>query len=182
MRLGTIRNNVDGVGRNFGWLVLFGCLMPAIAMAAAPPAQVKVVVSGDLSGTLTQFLEPNVAVADASKNVEGLNLTILTGPFLGDVAVYVPKDSDPGTYQVRGETQQSDNPGTASLTCAKLMGDNSGQTCASYTGDADGSITLTEVGKTWSGSFDVTAKTVDGNHQIHMTGNFSNVPVNTKVD
>lgn len=182
MRLSKTRRIFQGVSCRACWMMLVGCIMPAVALASNHAGQAKVVVSGDLSGTLTHFVNPYVDIADRSKGIEGLSLTIAQGPFLGDISVFVPKDSDPGTYQVRGETQKSDNPATASLTCAKLLDGDSNQVCDSYTGDASGTVTLTQTGKTWAGSFDVDAQTVDGKHHIHMTGSFSDMPVNMKID
>lgn len=171
------------LSRYTAWLLLFCGLVPGVAMAAAHTmGQAKVVVSGDLSGTITHFINPFVDVADRAKAIEGLNLTIGTGPFLGDVALYFPKGSGTGDYPVRGETQQSDAPASASLTCARMLTGPDSDACASYTGDADGNITLTQTGKTFSGTFDVNLKTVDGKHQINVKGSFTDMPLNTDVD
>lgn len=182
MRLSRTRKLFHGISRRTGWILLASCLVPAVAFAGKHAGQAKVVVSGDLSGTVTHFVNPFVDIADRSKGIEGLSLTISQGPFLGDISVFVPKDSNPGTYQVRGDTQKSKNPATASLTCAKLLTDAPNQVCAAYTGDASGTVTLTQTGKSWAGSFDITVKTVDGKHQVHMTGSFSNMPVNNAID
>ncbi len=154
-------------------VILFMGLAPA-TNAAAGGAQVKVVITGDLNVTLTDFLDPHVEVADAKKHTYGLALTVAY-PLEGQVEVYFPQNLKPGTYSASDQVTKG-KPVEVDFYCIMMMSGHS-TGCGSYTGHTEGTLKLTKTGNVYSGSFDAMEETIDGRYKVHVVGTFDNLPL-----
>ena len=135
--------------------------LPGLA-AAAPSASVT--ISGDMSSKITDFNHPDVAVK-AGRHTYEIGLSGDTGammaagmPMMQSVQLEFPMGLKPGTYKVHGLIEMghavdpAKAPVVARFSCV-TMNSTKFPNCLGYNRHAEGTLTLTQVGKTFSGRF-----------------------------
>lgn len=167
--------------------VLLGSVCVGLPSLAAAPGT-SVTISGAMSSKITAFNHPHVA-AKAGKHAYQIVLMgnpsamMAAGrPMMQSVKLSFPMGLKPGTYKVRGLLEMghavdpAKAPVVAQFSCSTM---NSAKfpNCLGYNRHAEGTLTLTHVGKTFSGRFHYMAQFAHAAHQVTVTGRFANLPL-----
>lgn len=160
------------------------------AMAAGP--SVSVTIGGAMQSKLDDFVHPGVSTKLKKKEyrlvlqANPASTMAAGGPMMQSTVLSFPMALKPGTYKVRGRLEMGHQvdatkaPVVALFSCSS-MNELKFPKCLGYNRHAEGTLTLSWIGRTFSGHFRFVVQSAAQNSaKVIVSGSFANIPLHKR--